>query len=303
MKKQTLAGIFGVAIITLACAFGGWAGMGTPTTPEMPTQAQVDEVGTIVAATMQALTAATDEVAPTEPSAQDSGIPVSFEYASFTIPGGLASGASPEAIPAVGEDSGSPWEVAPAHLKFTLTGYALQGKFHEPKLFVYPADEFAQAHSGAAEQIDRLKKALAGSPLLQETLPVVPFFNAGPLMAANIKIVPFENGSGVRVLTQYAQYSAPINNRELFYHFQGLTSDNKYYVIAILPITAPILPEDEKTEATIPEGGVPIPTDIGPNDVYYVSVIEKLNSLAPDAYTPSLAALDALIGSILVTNP
>jgi hypothetical protein len=269
----------------------------------MPTQTQGDQIGTVVAATMQALTSATSEVAPTQAPTQSSGLPVSFENVSFVIPGGLADGVSPEAVPAVGEDSGAPWEVAPAYSKFTLTGYQLQGKFHDPRILVYPADEFAQSHSGAAEQIDRLKKALAGSPLLQETLPVVPFFNAGPLIAANIKIIPFQNGNGVRALTQYAQYSAPINNREMFYHFQGLTSNNKYYVIAILPITAPILPEDEKPEAVIPEGGVPIPTDIGPGEVYYVSVMEKLNSLSPDSYTPSLNTLDALIQSILVTNP
>ena len=296
MKKQTLYGIFGVVVVTLACSLG--AG-----TPAAPTQSQVDEVGTVVAATMQALTMEPSEAAPTETPTQSSGISASCENISFAIPNGVANGVSSEAVPAVGEDSGAPWEVAPAHAKCTLTGYQLQNKFHEPRIFIYPAAEFAQAQSGAAEQIDRIKKALAGSVLLKETLPVVPFFNAGPLIAANIKIVPFQNGTGVRALTQYAQYSAPINNREMFYHFQGLTSDNNYYVIAILPITAPILPEDEKAEATVPEGGVPIPTDIGPNEVYYISVTEKLNSLAPDAYVPSLNALDALIQSILVTNP
>lgn len=137
---------------------------------------------------------------------------------------------------------------------------------------------------------------------MKETLPNVPFFNAGSLIAANIKLISFQSGNGVRALTQYAQYSAPINNRELFYHFQGLTSDNKYYVIAILPITAPMLPEDEKPEAAVPPDGVPLPTDIGPNEVYYFSVTEKLNALAPDSYTPSLDALDLLIQSILVTN-
>jgi len=301
MQKRTLFRMLGVVFITMACTFGGWVGMGTP---GAPTQSQADEVGTIVAATMQALTPPTVTVLPpTETSTQTSGTPVSFQYAAFVIPGGLADGADPEAVPAVSEESGSPWEVAPAHLKFTLTGYQLQDKFHDPRILVYPAEEFAQAHEGAAEQIERVKKALAGSALLKETLPIVPFFNAGPLLAANIKIVPLRNGSGVRFLTQYAQYSAPINNREMFYHFQGLTNDNKYYVIVILPVTAPILPADEKAEAIVPEGGVPLPADIGPNEVYYISVTQKLNSLPPDAYLPSLNALDALIESILVTDP
>jgi hypothetical protein len=131
----------------------------------------------------------------------------------------------------------------------------------------------------------------------------VPFFNAGPLIAAGIQRISFENGGGVRALTEYAQYAAPINNHELFYHFQGLTKDGKYYVIAILPVTAPVLAEDEKPDAAVPAEGVPIPPNIGPNDVYYFAVTEKLNSLAPDSYAPSLNTLDTLIQSILLSAP
>jgi hypothetical protein len=293
MKKQTVFGIFAVVVVALACAIG------TPTA-----QPPGDETGTVVPETMQTLTIAPSESVPTQISTQVSGTPVSFENVSFVIPSGLASGADAETMPALSEGSGAPWEVAPAHLKFTLTGYQPQGKFHQPQIFVYPADEFAQVNSIASEQIDRLKKILAGAtPPLKETLPNVPFFNSGPLIAANVKIIMFQSGSGVRELTQYSQYLAPINNRELFYHFEGLTNNGKYYVIAILPITAPILAEDEKPEAPVPADGVPIPTDVGPNDVYYASITEKLIALSPDEFTPSLNALDALIQSILVTNP
>lgn len=228
---------------------------------------------------------------------------VTLSNVSLTIPTGLAKDAETEMVSESTESSGAPWEIAPAHLKFVLTGYELQDKFHQPQIFVYPADEFAEVSSIAAEQIERLKKILAGSTPLKETLPNVPFFNAGPLLAANIKIIPFQSGSGVRALTQYSQYAAPINNHELFYHFEGLTEDGKTYIVAILPITAPILAEDEKPEAPVPADGVPIPTDVGPNDVYYTSITEKLVSLSPDEFTPSLNTLDNLVQSILVTNP
>jgi hypothetical protein len=297
MKKRTLFVIFGAVMGTYSCSFSA----GTIPTP---TQTQVDEVGTVVAATMQAYTSSPTEGASTqvstEAATQAGGTPISFEGVSVVIPNGVASSANTEKMTAVESNSGAPWEIAPTHLRFTLTEYQLQGKFHEPRIFVYPADAYAQSNPSAAEQIDRLKKILSGGTPLLETLPTVPFFNAASQIAANIKILPFQNGSGVRWLTQYAQYAAPINNRELFYHFQGLSSDGKTYLIAILPISAPILPEDEKPEATVPEGGVPIPTDVGPNDVYYFSVTEKLNTLSPDAFTPALNELDALIQSILV---
>jgi len=294
MKKQTLFGVFGAVLISSACSLSVGP-MGTPTA--------VDQVGTIVASTMQALTAAPSQSVSTPIPNQPGGIPVSYENVSFVIPGGTASGANTETIPSVDTNGGAPWEVAPTHLRFTLTGYQLQGKFFEPQIYVYPADQYAQVNSVAGEQIERIKKALAGSPLLKETLPNVPFFNAGHIIAAGIQLIKFQNGSGVRELTQYDQYPAPINNHELFYHFEGLTADGKYYVIAVLPITAPVLAEDEKPESSVPAGGVPIPPSTGPTNVYYFSVSETLNSLAPDSFTPALNSLDSLIQSILVKTP
>ena len=290
MTRQRLFGTVGVFLFTIACSLSGLI-------PATPTPA--DQVGTLVATTMQALTVVPSEIASTPMS----GTPVSFENVSLVIPNGLAGGANPEKMMTVDANSGAPWEIAPMHLRFNLTEYTLQGKFHEPRIFVYPADEYAQTNPIAAEQIDNIKKILAGSTILKETLPRVPWFNAELLIAASIQLIPFQNGRGVRTLTQYAQYAAPINNHELFYHFEGLTSDGRYYLIAILPMTAPILPEDEKPEASVPAGGVSIPTDIGIGNTYYSSVTEKLNSLAPDAYTPSLATLDSLIQSVQVTSP
>lgn len=302
MKKQTLFVILWLVLGTWGCSFSA----GTISTP---TPMPVDEVGTVVAATLQAHTASPTEnsstpVASPEATTQTGGTPIAFEGVSFVIPNEFGTGANMEKMTAVESNTGAPWEIAPTHLRFTLSGYPLQGKFHEPRIFVYPAEDYARSNSLAAEQIDRLRKALTGAPLLAETLPIVPFFDAAPLIAAQIKMIPFQNGGGgVRSLTQYAQYAAPINNNELFYHIQGLSGDGNYYVVAILPVTSAILPEDENPEATIPEGGVPIPTAIGPNDVYYFSVTEKLNSLAPDAFTPSLDALDALFQSLVMTNP
>lgn len=294
MKRQTLLAVLGVVTMLVGCTLG----TGTPTA-----QTQVDEVGTVVAATMQSYTASPGASVPTSGSTQMSGTPISFENVSFVIPEGLASGANPESVPAVGEGGGAPWETAPAHVKIALISYQLQGKFHEAAIYIYPANEYGQVNPNAAEQIDRIQKILAGATMLKETLPSIPWFNAQPMIAAQIKMLPFQNGGGVRALTEYAQYYAPINNNELFYHFEGLTKDNQYYIIAVLPITAPILPENEKPDAPVPEGGVPIPTDIGVNNIYYISVTEKLNSIAPDAYGPSLNTLDALIQSILVTTP
>lgn len=290
-------------------AIGTWGCSFSAGTIPTPTQTSPDEVGTVVAATLQSYTASpTDGLSTpdlsTQAATQAGGTPISFEGISFLIPSEIGTGANTEKMTAVESNTDAPWDIAPTHLRITLIDYPLQDKFHEPRIFVYPAGEYAASNPLAAEQLDRLRKALTGATLLEETLPTVPFFNAAPLLTAQIKILPFQNGGGgVRSLTQYAQYAAPVNNHELFYHFQGLSGDGNYYVVAILPVTAPMLPEDEKPEASVPEGGIPIPTAVGPNEVYYFSVTEKLNSLSPDAFTPALDALDTLIQSIVITNP
>ena len=66
----------------------------------------------------------------------------------------------------------------------------------------------------------------------------------GKMFHAQYQVFPFGSGGGIRYLTLYAQYYAPINNHDLFYTYQGLTNDGKYWVSAILPINNPILPDN-----------------------------------------------------------
>ena len=226
---------------------------------------------------------------------------VTLNNVSFTTPLGVAKDAQSEMVSAVTDTNNSPWwEIAPAHLEFTLTGYQVQDKAIEPKIFVYPADEYAKLNSNAADQIQKLKSILAGAPLSRDALPSW-VMNAGQIMAAKAQVVPFQNGRGVRFLTQYDQYPAPVNNHELFYHFQGLTDDGKYYVVATLPVTSSILAENEKPDAAVPSGGVPPSASSGPDQAYYDAVTKALDAMYEDSFNPSLFQLDALIQSITVT--
>jgi len=234
-------------------------------------------------------------------STVDTGNVVTLNNVSFTLPLGVANDALTEMVSAASEAEADPWAVAPAHLKFELTGYQVQDKFHKPQIFVYPADEYAQANPAASEEIQRVKDIIAGAVLSPDAMPHVPFFNAAQQIASQMQVIDFKNGRGVRFLTQYAQYLAPINNYELFYHFQGLTTDGRYYIIATLPVTSSVLPEDEKPESPVPAGGVPLPADGMPGAEYYESVTKVLDSMYPDSFNPSLFQLDALIQSITIT--
>ncbi len=274
-------------------------------TAEVPT---TPTAKTLPTATPEALPSPTAEPSSAPTTETASGAAVSFDRLSLALPTGVASGMSGTQVDKVEGDNAGPWGVAPAHIEVKLEGYALQGKFLEPKIYVYPADAYAQMQFGAAESLKRLKAILAGNPsapFTTDVLPSVPFFNAGQIFSADAKVIPFQNGKGVRELTEYAQYPAPVNNNELIYQFEGLTSDGKYYVIAILPATAPGLPVDAKPDAVVPEGGVPLPdlNTANPDFAgYYAKVQHNLESLQPGAFTPSLEQLDALIGSLTITT-
>jgi hypothetical protein len=241
---------------------------------------------------------------PTESSLP--GTEVSFDRLSLVIPTGIAAGGSGTIMPEAKGDDVAPWDVAPAHIQFTLDGYAMKDKLYQPQLYVYPAQAYAQLQERgtAAQSLDRLNALLAQSAMINvKELPQVPFFNVTQVLAAQVKVIPFQQGRGVRMVTEYAGGRAIINNHELIYHFEGLTDDGQYYVVAILPVTAPGLPEDGQPGGEVPQGGVAVPdfTDLNANWMgYFGEARQMLQDLEPGAYTPNLEQLDALIGSLTI---
>ena len=51
-----------------------------------------------------------------------------------------------------------------------------------------------------------------------------------------MKYLDFQNGSGVRYLLSYQEESSKESSTELFYTYQGLTTDRKYYVSFVFQV-------------------------------------------------------------------
>lgn len=304
-KARMILFVVAIATLIMACGLGS------------APAASGDNVATAVASTMQALTAAAPAPTtapatsvPTEapqPTAAAQGIPVNYKNVSFVIPAGLATNAVPRPIEATTEQTGGPWGVAPAHIEFLLDNYYVAVKpFSVCQIEIYPADEYSNQYAGANISIQRLK-AILGNPsasLTNETLPQVPYFNAASMFAAHVQRLHFANGDGVRMVTQYAQGLTPVSNDATFYHFEGLTSDGKYYVVAVLPVQAPFLQNTDDPNAGAPVGGIPFPNNsLGTPSVYQdylAAVAAKLDATPPDQFSPPLAALDAMMQSLKV---
>lgn len=280
-------GVIGLAAVVLACGIASAPGSQPP------------GVSTFVASTLQALKA---------PAQSLPGAPVTYANVSLVIPPGLATGASSQTVPAAGEQNGGPWGAAPQHTEFAFIGYGLPpGSFSTMLIDVYPAAEYAATNAGAEMSLQRLKTVLSNPALAntKDTLPQVPYFNAAPMFEAQVKAVKFNDGSGVRMITQYGQAPGPATNNGTFYHFEGLTTDGKYLVIAVLPIQAPFLENGNDPAAPAPAGAIPFPgyNYSAPNflDAYYQAVTDKLNATQADTFQPSLNSLDALIQSLRVS--
>ena len=193
-------------------------------------------------------------------------------------------------------------DIIPEHVGFSFDGYALSGTFHEPRIHIYPVSAFAANSERAAAQVDSLRGLLdsgqlpaPGGGFSGEGLPVLPLFNAAQVMHTQVAFVDFQGGRGVRFLTEYAQYAAPINNTDLFYTFQGLTDDGQYYVAAILPVAHPALPADA---SQVPGSDAEAFADN--YDTYANDMALQLAGYGAAEFTPGLALLDAMMASLKV---
>ena len=256
--------------------------------------------------TMIPATEVPETAIPTAQPPSGMGTEVTFGSLTLVVPQGVASGASGSDYPRIDSEDTAWWQKTPGHTQVMLGDYyVLQGKFHQPQIYIYPAQAYAELVPVAFEGIRRVNNIIYNPEVLisADQLPAVPFFNAQQVFASKIQIISFQNGSGVRFLTEYAQSAAPINNHELFYHFQGVTRDGAYYIIAIFPITVPLLAETSEAAAP-PPGGIAYPDVTDPNadwQGYYAAVTGLLNVTSPDTFTPSITQLDLMIKSMLIT--
>jgi hypothetical protein len=276
-----------------------------------PTPVPPNAEGTHAAETMQAAVAGTPGTLLTAPATTVvvvvppvNTVPPAAGGVSLVIPPGWAASAQTELVPSSNSLDLPAWEVHPAYTHVTIQGYPLQGKLFEPGIFIYPAAEFGQLSTGAAQSINDLKGILAAQGPLPEHLPFLPPLNAAQVFYSNVARLPFQNGTGIRYLTQFDQAPLPVNNNELLYTFQGLTQDGRYYVAAILPVNAAFLSADTRLDTPLPTGGVPFDwNNFEAMPAYLEAVKQKLESTDPSQFTPSLAELDAMISSLTVNLP
>ncbi|CAN5551480.1 hypothetical protein BH10CYA1_BH10CYA1_25080 [soil metagenome] len=179
------------------------------------------------------------------------------------------------------------FNAAPMHVCITFDGKKPKygdNDFSEPHLLIYPLSQWAPMFPKAKQaafnkRLDGLKKAIAAkSSKGLDTIPILPESDGAEFLHAQESYLKFNSGagSGVSFISVYGNGDPPVNESDFFYTFQGLSTDGKYYLSFFWPVKATGLPKDlalAKSKAYVQE-------------------------LARAKFSPSLDALDKVIGSI-----
>jgi hypothetical protein len=272
--KQCLVFLGLLAVLALACSLPSTA------TPTLVTPPPVITDTPVVT------------VAPTIPAAN-----ASCNKLSLFIDPALASGSDCKTVPEASGADMPAFEVNPEYTELTLQGYILADRFFTAHIDLFPVPRFSElAPDAVPSRVAALQALIGGGAPGTGALPLLPIFNAAQEFYAHYQVVPFASGSGIRYLTQYAQFADPVNNHDMFYSYQGLTSDGKYWISAILPVSHPSLPANGDN----PPGGQS-PEQFSNNfPTYIADMTTQLNAEVENSFSPALPMLDTLVSSIQV---
>ncbi len=217
------------------------------------------------------------------------------EGISFAYLPELAGGTRLERIEATPPDQ---WFANPEYLQIAFEDHLHDQHFITASLNVFPLEEYRAVSAYADETISTLEAILDGTQKKVDLyeLPFLPESNAAQIINAGAEALHFPGGSGLRYMTQYAQDVTPVVNDALFYTFQGLTEDRRYYVSFIYPLAHPNLAGN--LSVYFEDSG----SDYQAFEAEYVEYIEEtismLDTANQDQFTPPLGMLDDLVRSL-----
>lgn len=248
-------------------------------------------------------------------SVEQDGQEVNYLGAVFAADPAVANSVWPELMPAhpPSEGPGMMW-APPEHVVFTLVS-AEGPQYHNPMGLYVPAEAQIQIYPAAGLNgevqpiVADLKQVLAGQADLtayETTAPgmdindpqlaMLPPSNAQQAFRSQVEYLDFAGGSGIRYLTMLSQGPVPVSNYDLFYTFQGLTDDGESYVTAYFPVSVAELPDSQQIDE------VDMTTLMEDWPGYLEHTAGMLNEQPAAAFTPDLAAIDALINSLSVAG-
>lgn len=265
--------------------------------------ATIESLSTLVAPTTSPVPAETE--APPEPTAipEITVIPVFTGEVSviesggliFKLPAEVAAGAEVTTVLPDDPNQGWPEFALPARRMVSFSGFAIPDHFHTPAIYVYAVDKLVQGGAFGSTMAATLQGFLADpeSDLQAEgSLPFLPPFNAGQVFQVLEQRLDSDHNSGIRYLTLYSQALVGVVNYDIFYTYQGISADGRYYIAAVLPINSTLLSDDQLTQAELETIAIDY-------EAYLTSMTDMIREDNGASLNPTLAALDAMMMSLV----
>lgn len=188
----------------------------------------------------------------------------------------------------------APELATPAFLYSILAGWHTNANA-DATISIYPVAAYADLGDYNARTLAELRDILDTQDIPEDLsdIPFLPNILTAHMFRARIDFVDFQNGRGIRYITQFAQDMSPVHNAGIRYIFLGLTDDDQFFISARLPIAADFLPESFDTVSFTVEPEAYLD--------YLDGVVAQLNSAPPTAFTPDLDAVDAMFESLTFT--
>ena len=127
-------------------------------------------------------------------------------------------------------------------------------------------------------------------------LPFMPVLNATQVIRAHPAALNVGAARGIEYFTYFSQAPEPILEGQVFYTFQGITSDGLYYLSFSMPVETGLLPADIPQDLNWDAFSARYPD-------YLQETFVALNSADPAAFMPAAGDLHAFIASLTVAAP
>lgn len=194
--------------------------------------------------------------------------------------------------------------------------FTIEGAFFEPEHAVTMLGDEGQGFDGAAVvlyvypieghadefPVDYVRSLASGIPpnSSESSLPLKPGgipFSAAQTLVVQYEPKTFDESMGIRYLTEFRQDVGAPSGGSVFYTYQGVTADGKYWIAVYAPIDHQVFDD----------GGGDWPDWITWDqwcmqnyEECHNDIVERLNSEAPDSFVPSIEVLDDLAASVVV---
>lgn len=211
----------------------------------------------------------------------------------------------------LGNASDKPDSVMPKRILFTIktTQTSAQIERREGTIEIIPIKDYRKMYAVSSEytksfddQLQTVKKELrsknaAGIPSL------LPFWDGHSVFNAKAKSIKFQKGIGFFWLTQWSQDFADLfENEKLTLMFQGISDNDRYYVLAEIPVISAFSPENDKefNNYKLPQGYEELEKHQKDYKNYLARITKRLEKLPSNEFKPNLDELDKIFSTLKI---